>query len=56
MEKLHLNAVVHGSITVNDLDEAGKFYRNILGLEHVGRLANSRMSCFKLGNHNIFLC
>ena len=56
MEKLKLDAVVHWSIPVNDLDAAEKFYGEILGLEHVGRLANSPMSCFKLGNHNILLC
>lgn len=55
MEKLQLDAVVHWSIPVNNLDEAEKFYGDILGLEHVGRLANSPMSCFKLGNHNIIL-
>ena len=53
---LKLDAVVHWSIPVNDLEEAEKFYGEILGLEHVGRLANSPMSCFKLGNHNILLC
>ena len=56
MEKLKLDAVVHWSIPVNDLAAAEKFYGEILGLEHVGRLANSPMSCFKLGNHNILLC
>ena len=56
MEKLKLDAVVHWSIPVNDLEAAEQFYGEILGLEHVGRLANSPMSCFKLGNHNILLC
>ena len=56
MDKLKLDAVVHWSIPVNDLEAAEKFYGEILGLEHVGRLANTPMSCFKLGNHNILLC
>ncbi|MGZ8487633.1 MAG: VOC family protein, partial [Candidatus Binatia bacterium] len=56
MDKLRLDAVVHWSIPVNDLEAAEKFYGGILGLEHVGRLANTPMSCFKLGNHNILLC
>jgi catechol 2,3-dioxygenase-like lactoylglutathione lyase family enzyme len=41
---------------VNNLEEAENFYGGILGLQHVGRLANSPMSCFKLGDHNILLC
>jgi extradiol dioxygenase family protein len=56
MEKLKLDAVVHWSIPVNDLAASEKFYGEILGLEHVGRLANTPMSCFKLGDHNILLC
>ncbi len=56
MGMLQLDAVVHWSIPVNDLEEAERFYGEILGLEHIGRLANSPMSCFKLGNHNILLC
>lgn len=56
MEKLKLDAVVHWSIPMNDLDAAEQFYGEVLGLEHVGRLATSPMSCFKLGNHNILLC
>jgi len=56
MGMLKLDAVVHWSIPVNDLEESEKFYGEILGLEHVGRLSNSPMSCFKLGNHRIILC
>jgi extradiol dioxygenase family protein len=56
MALLKLNAVVHWSIPVNNLEEAEDFYGEILGLEHVGRLATSRMSCFTLGGHNIILC
>ena len=56
MGLLKLDAVVHWSIPVNSLEESEKFYGEILGLEHVGRLAHSPMSCFKLGTHNIILC
>ena len=56
MGMLKLDAVVHWSIPVNHLAESEKFYGEILGLEYVGRLANSPMSCFKLGNHYILLC
>ena len=45
MGMLKLDAVVHWPIPVNDLAAAEKFYGDILGLEHVGRLANSPMSC-----------
>lgn len=56
MGMLKLDAVVHWSIPVNNLAESEKFYGEILGLEHVGRLNHSPMSCFKLGPHNILLC
>ena len=56
MGRLKLDAVVHWSIPVKDLAESEKFYGEILGLEHVGRLAHSPMSCFKLGDHRIILC
>ena len=56
MGALKLDAVVHWSIPVNNLEESEKFYGEILGLEHVGRLANTPQSCFKLGPHNIILC
>jgi hypothetical protein len=28
----------------------------LLGLKHLGRLGNSGMSCFNVGDHNILLC
>jgi extradiol dioxygenase family protein len=56
MGMLKLDAVVHWSIPVNQLEEAEKFYGEILGLESLGRLATSRQSCFKLGEHFIILC
>lgn len=56
MEKLKLDAVVQWSVPVNELAAAEQFYGDVLGLEQVGRLANSPMSCLKLGNRNILLC
>jgi len=56
MGMLKLDAVTHWSIPVNNLEDSERFYGEILGLKHVGRLATSRMSCFALGNHNIILC
>jgi extradiol dioxygenase family protein len=56
MAELKLDAVVHWSIPVNNLEEAEHFYGEILGLEHAGRLATSRQSCYKLGSHNIIIC
>jgi hypothetical protein len=52
---LKLDAVVHWSIPVNNL-EVGELYGEIVGLDHVGRLATSRMSCFALGGNHILLC
>jgi extradiol dioxygenase family protein len=56
MGMLKLDAVVHWSIPVNNLEESEKFYGEILGLEPLGRLATSRTSCFSLAGHNILLC
>jgi extradiol dioxygenase family protein len=56
MGMLKLDAVVHWSIPVNNLEDSEKFYGEILSLTHVGRLATSRTSCFSLGGHNILLC
>lgn len=56
MGHLKLDAVTHWSIPVNNLEEAEKFYGEILGLEPIGRLATTRQSCYKLGAHNIILC
>jgi extradiol dioxygenase family protein len=56
MGMLKLDEVVHWSIPVNNLEDSEKFYGEILGLTHVGRLATSRTSCFSLGGHNILLC
>jgi catechol 2,3-dioxygenase-like lactoylglutathione lyase family enzyme len=56
MGMLKLDAVVHWSIPVNNLEEAEKFYGEILGLERVGRLQNSPQCCFRLVSHSIILC
>ncbi|MEE9549681.1 MAG: VOC family protein [Candidatus Binatia bacterium] len=56
MGMLQLDGVTHWSIPVNDLEEAEKFYQDVLGLEYKGRLGNSTMSCFTVGGHSILLC
>ena len=56
MGLLKIEGVTHWSIPVNNLDEAEKFYGDLLGLKHLGRLGNSGMSCFNVGDHNILLC
>src|SRR5512138_204811 len=56
MGMLKLDGVVHWSIPVNNLEEAERFYGEILGLEYAGRLATSRQSCFTVGGHNILIC
>jgi catechol 2,3-dioxygenase-like lactoylglutathione lyase family enzyme len=56
MGLLKIEGVTHWSIPVNNLDEAEKFYGDLLGLKHLGRLGNSGMSCFNVGDNNILLC
>ena len=56
MGRLKIDGVTHWSIPVNDLEESERFYRDLLGLTHVGRLGDSGMSCFNVGDHNILLC
>jgi extradiol dioxygenase family protein len=56
MGQLKIEGVTHWSIPVNNLDESEQFYGDLLGLTPLGRLGNSRMSCFKVGDHNILLC
>jgi extradiol dioxygenase family protein len=53
---LKIEGVTHWSIPVNDLAESEKFYGELLGLTHKGRLGNSGMACFNVGDHNILLC
>jgi catechol 2,3-dioxygenase-like lactoylglutathione lyase family enzyme len=56
MGLLEIEGVTHWSIPVDNIEEAEKFYGDLLGLKHVGRLGNSVMSCFNVGDHNILLC
>src|SRR5688572_20161514 len=56
MGVLNIEGITHWSIPVNNLDEAEKFYGDLLGLNARGRLGNSGMSCFSVGDQNILLC
>jgi catechol 2,3-dioxygenase-like lactoylglutathione lyase family enzyme len=56
MGLLKVDDVTHWSIPVNNLDEAEKFYRDVLGLEYQGRLGNTTMACFTVASHAILLC
>lgn len=56
MAILKVEGVTHWSIPVNNLAESEEFYGDLLGLTHKGRLGNSGMSCFNVGDHNILLC
>ena len=56
MAKLKIEGVTHWSIPVNDIEESEKFYGDLLGLDHKGRLGSGSMSCFNVGDHNILLC
>src|SRR6266566_402789 len=53
MGLLKIEGVTHWSIPVNDLTESEKFYGDLLGLEPLGRLGDSGMSCFNVGDHNV---
>ena len=53
---LSVEGVTHWSIPVNNLDEAERFYRDLLGLEYKGRLPGGAMACVGAGDHNILLC
>ena len=55
MGLLSVEDVTHWSIPVNNLEKSEEFYDEFLGLEHVGRLGNSRMTCFKVAEHSILL-
>jgi catechol 2,3-dioxygenase-like lactoylglutathione lyase family enzyme len=56
MQSLKIEGVTHWSIPVNDLEAAERFYRDVLGLEHKGRLGSSLMACFSVGGNSILLC
>ncbi len=55
MGKLKIEGVTHWSIPVNNLEESERFYGDLLGLEPKGRLGDSGMACFNVGDHNILL-
>ena len=56
MGLLTIEDVTHWSIPVNNLEESEEFYGDLLGLESMGRLGNSRISCFSVAEHRILLC
>ena len=56
MGLLQIEGITHWSIPVNDLAESEQFYGELLGLNARGRLGNSGMSCFSVGDQNILLC
>jgi len=56
MAILKVEGVTHWSIPVNDLAASEEFYGELLGLTHKGRLGDSGMSCFNVGENNILLC
>ena len=56
MGLLTIDDVTHWSIPVNNLEESEQFYGDFLGLEQVGRLGDSRITCFKVAEHRILLC
>ena len=56
MGLLTIEDVTHWSIPVNNLEESEEFYGELLGLESLGRLGNSRMTCYKVADHSILLC
>jgi catechol 2,3-dioxygenase-like lactoylglutathione lyase family enzyme len=56
MGPLKIDDVTHWSIPVNDLDEAERFYRDVLGLAYRGRLGNAKMACLSVAGHAILLC
>jgi len=56
MGLLQVDNVTHWSIPVNDLEEAERFYGDVLGLEYKGRLGNTTMACFTVAGQAILLC
>jgi len=56
MGSLKIEGITHWSIPVNNLEESEKFYGDLLGLKPLGRLGNSGMSCFNVGDQHILLC
>ncbi len=56
MGELKIEGITHWSIPVNNLDESEAFYGDLLGMDHIGRLGDQRMSCFGAGEHRVILC
>lgn len=56
MGLLSIEGVTHWSIPVNNLEESEEFYGDLLGLEPLGRLGDSGMACFSVGEHRILIC
>ena len=56
MGLLKIEGVTHWSLPVNNLEESETFYGDLLGLTPGGRLGDSGMSCFKIGDISILLC
>jgi catechol 2,3-dioxygenase-like lactoylglutathione lyase family enzyme len=56
MGLLSIEGVTHWSIPVNNLEESEEFYRDLLGLDSLGRLGDSHMACFSVGEHRILIC
>jgi catechol 2,3-dioxygenase-like lactoylglutathione lyase family enzyme len=53
---VNIEGITHWALAVNDLTESEEFYRDLLGLEHKGRLPGGSMSCVAVGANNILLC
>lgn len=51
-----ISGITHWAIGVDDLEKAEGFYKDVLGLEHVGRLSGGQMSCFAVGDQKFLLC
>jgi extradiol dioxygenase family protein len=52
---IKISAVTHWGVPVNDLDEAERFYTEIMGFRAIGRLPNGHMSCFEVCGQEIVL-
>ncbi len=48
--------VTHWALPANDLEESERFYRDVLGMDHRGRLPGGAMSCFVAGDATFLLC
>jgi catechol 2,3-dioxygenase-like lactoylglutathione lyase family enzyme len=48
--------ITHWAIGVDNLEEAEAWYRDVLGLDYVGRLSGGNMCCFEVGGQKFLLC